>query len=88
MKVSNKWLYAAAGILGFVASYFALLWVFILSFLVLMILITTGKPKPESGYDPVKDHFQQKRQQAGTIAGFLYILGAVLAFVLKYYILK
>ena len=88
MKIKRQWIYLDAALLGFAASYFALLWVFIVSFLVLMILITSGKPTAEERYDPVKEHFQQKRQQTGTIAGFFYVLGAILAFILKYYILK
>lgn len=77
----------AALIAGFIASYLGQLWIFILAFVLLLLLIIGGKPTERDQTHPAREHAQQAHQQESTIAGFLFILGAVLAFIFKYYII-
>lgn len=86
LKNKNNFLYLMALLSGFVASYFGLLWVFIAAFVVLIYLIVTGKPAEEEKYNPVKEHYQHQRHQLVTLLGFAFVLGAILAFVVRYFL--
>lgn len=73
---------------GFLASYFAQLWMFVLAFVLIFLFIRSGKP-PEGGHShPAREEAQFKRQQETTIVGFLFLLGAVLAFILNYSLVR
>ena len=87
MKLNHKIIYSIAFVLGFIASYFAQIWLFFITFGFLLILITTGRPTGKEKYNPVRDHYQHQHQQFGTLAGFSFVFGTILAFLFKYFII-
>lgn len=87
MTMRQKGIYLLAGILGFIASYFALIWLFFVSFAFLLLMILSDRPKESTPNNPVHSHRQHQAHQRLTIAGFAFLFGATAAFILKFSIL-
>lgn len=74
-------------VLGFLLTYYNFFIVFLIVFLVLPLLFLFSPPRDVEAYSDERKAAAQRKNRIATIAGLFYALGAVLAFILKYYII-
>ncbi|WP_277631320.1 hypothetical protein [Atopococcus tabaci] len=74
-------------ILGFLITYFDFNFLFLIALVVVTLLVIMRRPRtPDTGTKAQQDA-SLKRFRDMTVAGLMAALGAVLAFILKYYII-
>lgn len=75
-----------ASLLGFLLTYFNQPIVFLIVFLVLPLMFLFQPVKDPDAASEARKQANQRNNRIATIAGFLYVAGAILSFIVKYYI--